>query len=141
MNPRSLPMINAIGCLVLAAVVFSQWGKESRTDDVMAKMRVEIAAARDLAESESRRAGDLERDIAVLKQSFEATRLAAVAAQQRNGAADAETRLAEARVQIETWKTALAGRDGRIQELEADLRSSRRRLDEAVVRLRQAGGR
>ncbi len=141
MNPRSLPMINAVGCLVLAAVVFTQWGKESRADDAMDKLRVELAAASDLAETEARRSADLERDIAVLKQSFEATRLAAVTAQKQNGTAAMESQLATARKQVETWKTSLALRESRIHELEAELVTVRRRLDEAVVRLKQAGAR
>lgn len=134
-------MINAIGCLILAAVVFTQWGAESRTADAMAKLRVEIATARNLAETESRRATDLERDIAVLKQSFEATRLAAAAEQKRGSAAAMRSQLDAARVQVETWKGEMASRDSRIHELEGDLTTTRRRLDEAIVKLKQAAAR
>lgn len=141
MNPRSLPMINALGCLVLAAVVFSQWGKESRADAATSHLRSELAAAGVHAETDAKRIADLERDIAVLKQSFEATRLAAAVAQKRSGPAGTEGELTAAREQVETWKSSLADRDSRISELEAELVTTRRRLDEAVVRLKQAGAR
>lgn len=59
-------MLNAIGCLVLAAVIFTQWGKETRVDAVISKLRVEAAVSRDLVESESKRAANLKRDISVL---------------------------------------------------------------------------
>ncbi len=134
-------MLNAIGCLVLAAVVFTQWGKETRTDDAITQLRVEIAAAKHLAETETQRAADLERDIAVLKQAFEATRLAAVVAQKNTGTSDLQGQLDKAREQIETWKTSIATRDARIHVLESDLTATRRRLDEAIVRLKQAGAR
>lgn len=134
-------MLNAIGCLILAAVVFTQWNKESRAEDTMTQLRVEVAAAKQLADSETKRAADLERDIAVLKQSFEATRLAAVAAQKSTGTSGIQGQLDEARGQIETWKTSIATRDARIQDLESDLTATRRRLDEAIVKLKQAGAR
>ena len=134
-------MLNAIGCLILAAVVFTQWAKESRTDDAMTQLRLEIADATHLAETETKRAADLERDIAVLKQSFEATRLAAVAGQKTTGVSNLQDQLDEARGQIESWKTSIAARDARIHELESDLTATRRRLDEAIVKLKQAGAR
>ncbi len=134
-------MLNAIGCLILAAVVFTQWAKESRTDDAMTQLRLEIADARHLAETETKRASDLERDIAVLKQSFEATRLAAIASQKSSGVSNMQDQLDESRRQIESWKTAIATRDARILEMESDLIATRRRLDEAIVRLKQAGAR
>lgn len=134
-------MLNAVGCLILAAVVFTQWGKESRTDQAMTQLRVEVAEARHLAETETQRAADFERDIAVLKQSFEATRLAAVATQKNTGVSNVQNQLDEARGQIESWKSAIATRDARIHELESDLTATRRLLDEAIVKLKQAGAR
>ncbi len=134
-------MLNAIGCLILAAVVFTQWGEETRTDDAMTLLRLQVAEARHLAETETQRATALERDIAVLKQSFEATRLAAVAAQKTSGVSNIQDELDEARTQIETWRSAIATRDARIHELESDLTATRRRLDEAIVKLKQAGAR
>ena len=136
MNSRSLPMLNAIGCLVLAAVVFSQWAKETRADAEAGKLRVEIAMA--FAASENKRALDLERDIAVLRESLEATYQMDAAKIAKSGLRES---LADAHRQNESLKKSLADRDARIKQLEADLATTRRGLDEAVVRLRQAGGR
>jgi chromosome segregation ATPase len=141
MNPRSLPMINALGCLVLAAVVFSQWSKESRADAATSRLRSELATAGAHAEADSKRIADLERDISVLKQSFEATRLAAAVAQKQSGLAATQSQLTAAREQVETWKSSLADRDSHIRELETELVATRRRLDEAVIALKQAGAR
>lgn len=131
-------MLNAIGCLVLAGVVFSQWAKESRADAETGKLRVEIAMAQDFAASENNRALNLERDIAVLRESLEATRQADAAKVFKSGL---RASLDDAHRQNDSWKKALAGRDARVAELEAELAATRRRLDEAVARLRQAGGR
>jgi len=141
MNFTSLRMINAIGCLFLAGIIFTQWANESRTMDEMTLLRSELAATKDLAETEKRHSSNLQRDIDVLKQSFEATRLAAAKAQKSSAAALLESQLATATEQVETWKNSLADRDSRIQELENDLISTRRRLDEAIVRIKQAEAR
>ena len=131
-------MLNAIGCLVLAGVVFSQWAKETRADAEAAKLRVEIAMAKDFAASENKRALDLERDITVLRESLEVTRQIDAAKIAKSGLRQS---LIDARRQNDSWQKALAERDARITQLEADLAATRRRLDEAVVRLRQSGSR
>ncbi|MBC8127052.1 MAG: hypothetical protein H8M99_07900 [Gloeobacteraceae cyanobacterium ES-bin-144] len=132
MNPRSLPMLNAIGCLVLAAVVFTQWAKEIRTEAAMTKLLADIAATNNQLESEIKRATNLERDIAVLKQSLEATQRAAIKTveNEKNN-----------RANIDNWKNSIAERDEKIRSLNADLTSTRRRLDEAIVKLKQAAAR
>ena len=137
-------MLNALGCLVLAAVVFTQWGKETRVDAAISKLRVEAAVSRNLAESEAKRAANLERDIAVLKQSLEATQRAALEATDSLGQRDEtgiRAELAAAHEQVEKWKTSIAERDAHIRKMESDLTATRRRLDEAIVKLKQAGAR
>jgi len=137
-------MPNAIDCLMLAAVVFTQWGKETRVDAAMSKLRVEAAVSRNLAESETKRATNLERDIAVLKQSLEATQQAALKATDALGQRDEtgiRAELAAAREQVEKWKGSISERDARIREMESNLAATRRRLDEAIVKLKQAGAR
>ncbi len=135
-------MLNAIGSLVLAAVVFTQWGKESRVEATLSKLRVEAAVSRNLAESETKRAANLERDIVVLKQSLEATQRAALEAADSLGQRDdaaIRAELAAAREQVEKWKTSIADRDAQFRDLNADLVRTRRRLDEAIVNLKAAG--
>lgn len=137
-------MLNAIGCLVLAAVVFTQWGKETRVDAAISKLRVEAAGFQNLAESEAKRAAILGRDIVVLKQSLEATHRAALEATDALGQHDEtgiRAELAAAREQVEKWKTSIAERDAHIRKMASDLTATRRRLDEAIARLKQAGAR
>ena len=146
MNPRSLPMINAIGCLVLAAVVFTQWTKESREQRVTAQLRAELAAANLLAETETHRATSLEDDITILKHSLESTQRAAIEAttaleEKESRVANSSEELAAAKDQIAKWEAAIAERDAKIRSLDADLISTRSRLDEAIVKLKQAGAR
>lgn len=126
-------MLNAIGCLILAGVVFSQWFQESRTNVEMAKLRVEISMAKDLAASESKRALNLERDIAVLREALDTTRQAAIAKGLKSGFL---SQLDDARDQNDAWQQAVANRDARITQLDAELTATRSRLDEAVARLR-----
>ena len=119
MNCRALPILNAIGCLVLTGVIVLQWQRERALDGSLAQLKSELA-------SESKRAADLERDIAVLKESLEAT-------QQSAAQAAAE--------QLTIWQTAVAGRDAKLRELDAALAATRQRLDAAIARLKEAGAR
>lgn len=137
-------MLNAIGCLVLAAVVFTQWAKESRVGNEMSRLRVEVAVSQNLAETEARRAANLERDIAVLKRSLEATQFAAIQATESLAHRDEtgiRAELAAARGQVEKWKASIAERDARFRTLNADLTLTRQRLDEAIARLKAGGAR
>ena len=126
MNSRALPILNAIGCLVLTGVIVLQWQRERALDGSLAQLKSELAAAREFSASESKRAADLERDIAVLKESLEAT-------QQSAAQAAAE--------QLTIWQTAVAGRDAKLRELDAALAATRQRLDAAIARLKEAGAR
>lgn len=126
MNSRALPILNAIGCLVLTGVIVLQWQRERALDGSLAQLKSELAAAREFSASESKRAADLERDIAMLKESLEAT-------QQSAAQAAAE--------QLTIWQTAVAGRDAKLRELDAALAATRQRLDAAIARLKEAGAR
>ncbi len=139
-------MINAIGCLVLAAVVFTQWAKEGRADRAATQLRAELAGVKQHAETETRRATELEDDITILKQSLESTQRATIEATnaleaKEAHAAEFTNELAAAKDQIGKWEAAIAERDAKIRSLDADLISTRRRLDEAIVKLKQAGAR
>jgi len=145
MIPRVLPIVNAIGCLALTAVVVAQWRKERTLDGVLAGMRAEVTAANDLTYMEARRRATLERDIAVLKQAIEATQQAAEASARTLAEKDQlanrlQTDLGAARDQITTWETALKARDERIRTLDKELAATRKRLDEAIAKLK-AGAR
>ncbi len=146
MKSRILPLVNGIGCLLLTAVIVVQWGRERAQDQRFSKLRVELQGARAELEAERKRTVSLERDLAVLKESVEATQQAAEAAA-RELAVCEEARekqageLASARAQVEDWQKALAVRDEKIRELGDALEAARARLELAVARLKEAGAR
>lgn len=143
MKSRSLPIINAVGCLVLTALVASQWLKERKSDQVLTATQGELSAAKEFSASESQRATALERDIAVLKESIAATQKsaeeAALAAATNATAANVlETEVTAAREQVKAWEAALAERDAKLRSLDAELIVTRQRLDAAIAKLKSA---
>jgi chromosome segregation ATPase len=140
---RVLPILNAIGCLVLTALVASQWLKERKSDQVLIATQSELSAAKEFSASETQRATALERDIAVLKESIEATQKSAeqaarAAAEKTTAAIALETEVTAARGQVKTWETALAERDAKLRSLDAELIATRKRLDAAIAELKSA---
>ncbi len=143
MKSRSLPIINAVGCLVLTALVASQWLKERKSDQALTATQSELSAAKEFSASESQRATALERDIAVLKESIAATQKsaeeAALAAATNATAANVlETEVTAAREQVKAWEAALAERDAKLRSLDAELIVTRQRLDAAIAKLKSA---
>jgi chromosome segregation ATPase len=143
---RVLPILNAIGCLVLTGVVVLQWQRERALGESVSKLKTELHAANDLADAETRRAAGLERDIAVLKESIEATQKAAEVSarlmeEKTTQTAGLETEISAAREQLKTWETAIAARDEKLRALDAELTASRKRLDEAIEKLKEASTR
>ncbi len=143
MTPRVLPILNAIGCLLLTGLVVAQWRKERTLDGTLTELRGDLATARQQAADETERRAALERDIAVLKESIEATQQAAETAARSLAEKDQvatrlQTDLTAAREQVTAWETALKARDERIRSLDADLAATRKRLDEAIARLKAA---
>jgi len=53
----------------------------------------------------------------------------------------AETEITAAREQLKTWETAIAARDEKLRALDAELTATRRRLDEAIAKLKEASTR
>lgn len=146
MTPRTLPLLNAIGCLALTGVVVLQWRKERALDTSLQGLRTELAAANGKADEETKRRMVLERDIEVLKESIASTQQAAESAardlaEKDQAAAQLQTELTAAREQLTLWEAALKARDERIVALDANLAATRKRLDEAVAKLRSAGAR
>lgn len=146
MKSRVLPILNLAGCLALTGLVLLQWNRERALDSRIGKLQTELAAARDQSAAETKRAAALHRDIEVLKESIEATQKAAEAA--ANGLAENESQTAElqmelgaAREQIVEWQTAIAARDEKLKSLNTELVATRKRLDEAIGKLKTAGAR
>lgn len=146
MKSRFLPILNAIGCLILAGLVVAQWNKEHAQDQRIARLGTELATAREQTVTAEKRSTDLERDIAVLKESIEASQkaneeAARKLAEKDTQSASLETEITAARDQMKAWQDAIAARDAKLRELDAERVATRRQLDEAVARLKAAGAR
>lgn len=143
MKSRVLILINSIGCVVLIALAVFQWAKERVLLKTLDVAQTEIAAANTKSIEQAQRQANLERDIALLKESVTSTQQAAESAARELGekstlAAALETDLKTAREQVTNWEAAVKARDERITTLTSDLAATRKRLDEAVARLKAA---
>ncbi len=147
---RFLPLLNLVGCLLITGVILAQWLKERGLDTQIGKLNQQLAAAHDERDAEIKRSAALENDIVQLKASIESTvyarqqteaALAKLTAETQAHAANAATASQSNQEQAKLWETAIAERDTKIRELNAELTSTRRRLDEAIARLKQAGAR
>ena len=144
MIPRALTILNAVGCLVLTGLVVAQWMKERAMREELSAVTRQLATARDEVAREAQRRAALERDIAMLKEAVESTQKAAESttrelSEKSTLATGLQTELAAAREQVVQWETALKARDERIQSLTGDLAATRKRLDEAIAKLKAAG--
>jgi predicted nucleic acid-binding Zn-ribbon protein len=146
MNARVLPILNAIGCLVLTGLVAVQWHKERALNSDMDQLGSQLSDARRQAADETSRRTALERDIAVLKESIEATQKSAESAAsdlaaKQELAEKLQTDLSAATQQVAAWEAALKERDAKITQLNSDLAATRQRLDEAIAKLKAVGAR
>ncbi len=88
----------------------------------------------------------LESDILALKDAMKSTQEAAETASKDNAANFTHATqllkdLSAARAQAKLWETSIAERDAILKQLNSELISTRRRLDEAIAKLKTAGAR
>jgi septal ring factor EnvC (AmiA/AmiB activator) len=122
MKLRTLPLLNAIGCLALIGLVVVQWQREQATTYDLVALRAELTAANSRTMAESGRRSALERDLAVLKEAIEATQQATETTardltEKTTLTTSLQTELATARAQVTAWETALKTREERILAL------------------------
>lgn len=146
MSSRTLPLINAAGCLILTALVLFQWREQRVAESTIRTLKSEAATNRLKAEEDAKRRSALERDVSSLKESIQSVQQSSEAATQTAAekeklATQLRTELDAARKQLELWDAAMQARDTRIKELDAALGATRKRLDEAIERLKAAGAR
>ena len=144
---RFLPLLNLAGCLILTGLVISQWLKERDLGRQITGLSQQLHTTRDQYDSEKIRATALESDIAQLKESIES----AAAARKETEAAlakmtaeyEAAVPAAQQTLQAQTalWEKAIAERDAKLGELATTLTATRKRLDEAISKLKQAATR
>jgi chromosome segregation ATPase len=143
---RVLTLLNAIGCVVLTALVAFQWSKERVSHRSIQDLKSVLAESQFQHAEEVRKTAALVRDISVLKEAIASTQAVAEAAAKDTAThstqvAQLRTELTTARDQAKLWETSIAERDAKLTELNLELISSRRRLDEAIVKLKAAGAR
>ena len=146
MNARTLTWINAIGCLLLVALVVVQWRGEYVLGREVAVLRTLLAEANAKLAEENTRCVALERDLQVLKDAAEQSGKAVESGKSSAMTKDAriaelESALKRAGGDVDKWQSAIAQRDDRIRKLDAELNEARRRLNEAVAKLKAAGAR
>ena len=146
MNARTITWINAIGCLALVALVVVQWRGEYVSGRELANLKNSLAEANTKAAEETARCVALERDLQVLKDAAEQSGKAvesgkSVAMTKDARIAELEAALKHAGGDVGKWQAAIAQRDDRIRKLEAEVAEARRRLIEAVAKLKAAGAR
>jgi hypothetical protein len=146
MNARTITWINAIGCLVLVALVVVQWRGEYVSGRELANLRTSLAEANAKTAAETARCVALERDLQVLKEAAEQSGKAVESSKSVTMTKDArivelEAALKQAGGDVDKWQAAIAQRDDRIRKLEDEVAEARRRLNEAVAKLKAAGAR
>jgi len=146
MNARTFTWINAIGCLALVALIVVQWRGQYVADRELASLRVSLAEVTAKAAEESARCVALERDLQVLKEAAEQSGKAVESGKSASMTKDSriaelESALKRAGGDVDKWQYAIAQRDDRIRKLEGELGEARRRLNEAVAKLKAAGAR
>ena len=147
MTSRFLPILNLVGCILITGVIFFQWRKEQNLDKRVRSISQELVTSRQQTAEAETRAMVLDGDVAQLKESIEATAAAHQLVEQENARLASEhnekmaTIATAAEEQVKAWQAAIAQRDAKIEELGASLSAARKRLNEAIAKLKQAGAR
>ncbi len=143
MNGRGLTLVNAAGCLVLGLLLILQWRKEFALDEQMQELQASLVAARDQHAAARERAVMLETEQELLKQSIGSMQQAAEATgklltEREAQVTELTARIATLEAQIKVWQDAIVRRDTSIRTLNAELAACRRRLEEAITKLKAA---
>ena len=153
MSARLLPILNAVGCLVLAGLILAQWHGGQTLEDQLRDARGRTSEAMNARLDAEKRVARLQSDIDGLKASIDAIREGSE--RDRKAAEDAgkfaadkagevgilTIGLGKAQEQIKLWEDATKVRDEKLKEINESLVETRKRLDEAVAKLKQAGAR
>ena len=144
---RLLPLLNLAGCLILTGLVIFQWLKERDLGQRLTGITQQLHTTRDQYDSEKIRATALESDIAQLKAATESTVKAreetetALAKMTAERDSQVTTTQQTHQAQAALWEKAITDRDAKLGELATTLTATRKRLDEAISKLKQAATR
>ncbi len=144
---RFLPILNLVGCILVTGVILFQWRKEQDLDKRIRAISEQLATSRGETSEAEKRALVLDGDVAQLKESIASTTAAHRLVEAENLRLATETNekmltlATAADEQVTSWQTAIAERDAKLVELGANLSATRKRLNEAIDKLKQAGAR
>ena len=157
---RLLPVINALGCLLLVGFIVIQWfGSQKLATQLHQARNREILETNARIEAE-KRADQIQSDIDGLKASVDSIQKAAEVAEDELASKNEEisklaTGLAQATEQIVMLEgavkerdeailkrnAAITERDLKLKDLNGQLVATRKRLDDAIAELKKAGAR
>lgn len=148
-----ITVVNAVGCFVLLGIVVVQWRQNENQRQQFRDLQVRQQATEEARDEANKRVESLGRDLEDLKASLEATRKAAEEAtnagkehtDELSAAASsrdlAVTERDALRTKIVEWETAMKQRDENIARQNETISGLRKKLDEAIERLKKAGAR
>jgi septal ring factor EnvC (AmiA/AmiB activator) len=140
MSQRTVALLNFFGAVTLAVLLVLHWRNERMLEQQLARKNTELVEQNVRHSELVAHCAALERDVSQLKSALEATRAEAAAVRETNRRQLDQT-VADSTQKLTEWEIAVAGRDKRISELDAELKAARSRLDEAITQLKAAGAR
>lgn len=154
---RTLPIVNAVGCLVLVGFILVQWFEGRTVSKELHEARSQTIVEKNARMELEERTKLLQSDVEGLKASIESIQASADIAEKKleeqsvvfdlnvKALEDAQTKVKEWEEAVKARDEAIALRDTKLKEatdkltqLNASLVSTRKRLDEAVTQLRKA---
>lgn len=153
MSSRVFSILNAVGCLCLTGFIFAQWFLGNSVEKELTEAKRSLRDEQNAHFETRERANRLEADVAGLKASLDSLRASAEESEKALAERVKESEAmqatlnqgsAQAKVYEEAIKArdeALKIRDDRLKELNEALVATRKRLDEAIAKLKQAGAR
>lgn len=143
---KVVPILNAVGCLFLVAFIIAQW---KTGQDLQNELRAARLAERNVRNEKieiEQQTFKLQADVDSLKAAVDSMRSEAEAAKKKT--ADDELLISQlgvglnfSYVNFQALNQAVEERNSRIDQLNSSLVATRRRLDEAIEKLKQAGAR
>ena len=153
MSARVFAIFNAVGCLCLTGFILMQWFLGNAVEKELTQAKRSLRDEQNAHFETHERATRLEADVAGLKASLDSLRTSAEESEKALAERVKESEAmkatltqgsAQAKVYEEAIKErdeALKVRDEKLKELNEALIATRKRLEEAIAKLKQAGAR
>ena len=148
MTASRLSAINSFGCLILVAIIVSQWRHEQKTIAALNSANLNLSQAWADTKKQSDLRAALEKDVAALKESIALNQSAldeantalanqaATQAQLQSQLNQSQADLDAAKAQFPSWLEAIHARDAQISELQTKLDLALNRLNQAILKLK-----